>query len=127
MAAPLAERRSGGRAGNNLFNRIGYPQGSLTVPDTHEQVGRSGWLRHVLVGSTLWSDIRLRGERKPPWRNDRPRISRLASEPTMTDWLECEPQTVSAAEPTKRLTIDIPLVMHTTVAVVVLLAFWFWP
>ena len=41
----------------------------------------------------------------------------------MTDWLECEPQTVSAAEPTKRLTIDIPLVMHTTVAAVVLLAF----
>jgi len=27
----------------------------------------------------------------------------------------------------KRLTIDIPLAMHTTVAVVVLLAFWFWP
>ena len=50
MAAPLAERRSGGRAGNNLFNRIGYPQGSLTVPDTHEQVGRSG-------GSAMsWSD-----------------------------------------------------------------------
>jgi len=27
----------------------------------------------------------------------------------------------------KRLTIDIPLVMHTTVAAVVLLALWFWP
>jgi hypothetical protein len=34
---------------------------------------------------------------------------------------------LSAAEPMKRLTIDIPLVMHTTVAAVVLLAFWFWP
>ena len=64
MAAPLAERRSGGRAGNNLFNRIGYPQGSLTVPDTHEQVGRSGWLHHVLVGSAPWPDIRLRAERR---------------------------------------------------------------
>jgi hypothetical protein len=39
----------------------------------------------------------------------------------MTDWHECEPQ------PVKRLTIDIPLVMHTTVAAVVLLVFWFWP
>jgi len=27
----------------------------------------------------------------------------------------------------KRLTIDTPLVMHTTVAAIVLLAFWFWP
>jgi len=27
----------------------------------------------------------------------------------------------------KRLTIDILLVMHTTIAAVVLLAFWFWP
>ena len=27
----------------------------------------------------------------------------------------------------KQLTIDIPLVIHTTVAAVVLLAFWFWP
>jgi hypothetical protein len=31
------------------------------------------------------------------------------------------------AEPMKRLTINIPLVMHTTVAAAVLLAFWFWP
>ena len=34
---------------------------------------------------------------------------------------------LSAAEPMKRLTIDILLVMHTTIAAVVLLAFWFWP
>jgi hypothetical protein len=56
--------RAMGRVGNYLFNWIGYPAGSLTVPDTHEQVGRSGWLRHVLAGSTLWPDIRLRAERR---------------------------------------------------------------
>ena len=38
----------------------------------------------------------------------------------MTDWLECEPQTVSAAEPTKRLTIDAAIVLLAFAAI------WFW-
>jgi hypothetical protein len=39
-------------------------------------------------------------------------------------WLRAK---LAAAEPMKRLTIDTPLVMHMTVAAIVLLAFWFWP